>query len=1287
MRIRRWVIGLSMLLVLLLAAPLLVAWYALYTQGGLALVVRLVPEQLPKARLTLQGVRGTLTHALHADLVEVRTQHADVKLHDVDLEPSLELALLQTLLIKDATIGSLEVQVFRHPSSSKPLRFLPHWLNVHVDALRIKQFHLILPSGRHFDSSNLTTHGIVRARVARYYDARMQTGGVNWRSDEGILHGTRTLGIDAGLSLGYHNPGQVPWDVRLDGHGDLDALNLSARILQPFDASYVGQALGLAGTWHLKGNLDVQRITLNTWGGNPVMGDAHGTLHLEGNLDGFSAQGPVLIDRLKAGSLDLRLQAAYANRTLKVEHAEFHQPQAGWRVFTQGDVTVIPGGPQLALTGNWIDLGLPLAARPDGFHSHAATFSITGTWPYRVHSAGDLFVPHLPTLGYTLEADVYKDHAEVSTATVAMAAAKAGVKASATTTSTGAAASGSPTPSASASARFSGRLAWPQPYTWAANGTLADFDPSAFAARVPHGHLSFGFDAHGTGLRPDSDFSLSLRDIAGSLRELPAHGSGSVSRQGSLWHFDAVRLQVGGAAIALDGSLGQSLNQEANVRFDLRAPDLGLLQGGWHGRLEAAGTVHGTVRNPSINASASGSTLQYDQVSLGSIDARIDADTNRSADSHVLLHVRDLAVGSRRIDEAQLALDGATLQHHLALHLRARDFHLDGAGSGSFNNGAWNADLTELRARGGDAVNLALASPATLLLSTSAVRLSSLCLTGQPGKLCASGDWTTERWSLNSSASGLPMQTLTAGQSGTLDYRGTIGLQLNLSGQPGQPTVGGVDAHLEGAQLLHKLANGKVETTTLGSGSVVVTASAQDIVAKLGLDAGPIGSLNGLVTVQRGAADWHAMPLSGQLQLTTAELDFIPLYVPQVDRAAGRLEAGLQLSGTLGAPLLAGTLSVSHGELDLYRVNLALRDASINAALSGNSLQFDGAAQLGAGHAAVKGQLQWQNTAPHGSFTLIGDNLRVADVPEAQVDASPNLNFSVDGTRIAVTGSVKIPHAHLAPADLTNAVLPSSDEIIVSDVEARNPASRFAVTSDITLSLGDDVSIEARGLKARLGGSITTHAGSDEQVTHASGEVNVIQGEYTAYGRKLTIDRGRLIFSGGSVADPAIDVRAVKHFDDPTVGATLAGINVRGTLRAPRLSFFSEPPLPQQEIVQLILAGGGLMAGQTNNVGGSTAASRGATNNELLGQGAAIIGQQLGSKIGITDVGVESNIYNETSLVLGRYLSPRLYVSYGLGLTQTLNTVKLRYTLGDHWMLRTEAGQVGGADIVYTLDK
>ena len=56
-------------------------------------------------------------------------------------------------------------------------------------------------------------------------------------------------------------------------------------------------------------------------------------------------------------------------------------------------------------------------------------------------------------------------------------------------------------------------------------------------------------------------------------------------------------------------------------------------------------------------------------------------------------------------------------------------------------------------------------------------------------------------------------------------------------------------------------------------------------------------------------------------------------------------------------------------------------------------------------------------------------------------------------------------------------------------------------------------------------------------------------------------------------------------------------------------------------------------------------------------------------------------------MALGRYLNPRLYVSYGVSLTEQLNTFKARYTLGDHWTLRAEVGQAEGLDLVYTIAK
>ena len=194
-------------------------------------------------------------------------------------------------------------------------------------------------------------------------------------------------------------------------------------------------------------------------------------------------------------------------------------------------------------------------------------------------------------------------------------------------------------------------------------------------------------------------------------------------------------------------------------------------------------------------------------------------------------------------------------------------------------------------------------------------------------------------------------------------------------------------------------------------------------------------------------------------------------------------------------------------------------------------------------------------------------------------------------------------------------------------------------------------------------------------MSRGAGELGVTEGKYIAFGRVLDIARGRLIFNNGPLNDPGIDLRAQKVFPDVT-----AGVNVRGSLRAPRMTFFSEPAIPQSQIVSLILAGGSLDSVQN-------ASRNGAARNEALAQGGAIIAQQLGSRIGIEDVGIESDTSNDTSFVLGKYLSPRLYVSYGISLAEAINTVKLRYTIGDRWTIKTESGRARSADLVYTIQK
>ena len=60
---------------------------------------------------------------------------------------------------------------------------------------------------------------------------------------------------------------------------------------------------------------------------------------------------------------------------------------------------------------------------------------------------------------------------------------------------------------------------------------------------------------------------------------------------------------------------------------------------------------------------------------------------------------------------------------------------------------------------------------------------------------------------------------------------------------------------------------------------------------------------------------------------------------------------------------------------------------------------------------------------------------------------------------------------------------------------------------------------------------------------------------------------------------------------------------------------------------------------------------------------------------------------DQASLVIGRYLSPKLYVSYGVGLVDSFNTLNFRYQLSSKWQLKGESGETQGADLLYTIER
>jgi translocation and assembly module TamB len=294
--------------------------------------------------------------------------------------------------------------------------------------------------------------------------------------------------------------------------------------------------------------------------------------------------------------------------------------------------------------------------------------------------------------------------------------------------------------------------------------------------------------------------------------------------------------------------------------------------------------------------------------------------------------------------------------------------------------------------------------------------------------------------------------------------------------------------------------------------------------------------------------------------------------------------------------------------------------------------------------------------------------------------ASPDLVLRAGVDGYTVEGEVVIPSARISPRELTTSVGTSPDERIVGldDVEEADPSSSDRVVTRIKVMLGDEVRVDAYGLKARLAGGVTVSTQPDD-VARGNGVISVAEGQYRAFGQDVRITRGTLTYKDTPLTEPLLDIVAERKIKDSDITIT---VNVRGTIANPYISITSQPAMPSNEALSYLLTGRSIDTLQS----GEAANINQAAENLALSGGGLLLGS-LGSRLGLDEVSVERTGEDDTSVVLGKALSPKLYVSYGISIAEAINTIKLRYTLNNRWSLKAEAGLEQSADIEYRIER
>jgi len=91
----------------------------------------------------------------------------------------------------------------------------------------------------------------------------------------------------------------------------------------------------------------------------------------------------------------------------------------------------------------------------------------------------------------------------------------------------------------------------------------------------------------------------------------------------------------------------------------------------------------------------------------------------------------------------------------------------------------------------------------------------------------------------------------------------------------------------------------------------------------------------------------------------------------------------------------------------------------------------------------------------------------------------------------------------------------------------------------------------------------------------------------------------------------------------------------------------------------------------------------------LLSAGqSAVLKEEITGRFGINTFGVEPDKGDVTKslLTVGKYLTPKLFISYGRSLFSPTSYLKARYNFSERWEVETWTGTESGVDLFYKID-
>lgn len=781
------------------------------------------------------------------------------------------------------------------------------------------------------------------------------------------------------------------------------------------------------------------------------------------------------------------------------------------------------------------------------------------------------------------------------------------------------------------------------------------------------------------------NLSLNNINLQGDLRGLAVSAHGKVDFDGEHWSSSDANLAIGANQLILKGQAGNALA----IDWKINAPLLGQIDPAIGGSIISSGVISGDKANPRIQINAQVNQLVWRDYAVDNLSLKLSAKADTQA-YDLLLNAAYLQWKSQSISHLTVKGTGTLAQHIIEGRADSPDMgNVNFKLNSGWKNETWNGQWQELVLSIKKIPHWSLSSASPMSVKAQANKITAdlgkLCLTSEANHaqelpmICTASQWDSSAGlQIDGSLTAVPANQFQAWFKSDVILNGMVDGQIKLQAPIAKPVT--MEAHLRtrDVQFVYQFQGGKLETYPLQKGTMDAAIKNDQLNASLLMDWGHYGVINSDTTYSL-----KDKKIQGKLSAALTDLAPLESLLPFLNDVQGAASASINFAGTADKPEVFGTIALGNGSANLPKLGLTLRNASLQVNSQGSgAIHVDGQMTSGDGTLMLKGDIENFGT-PQWTWqsNIYGANIRFIEQPQMIATLSPNLKLSANASAINLTGSTEIPSARAVLKTLPASATRVSSDVTVIENERElfnNVSAKKSIPffTNIILYFGDDVHFKGFGLDTQLLGKVNVLKEENRQ-TFVTGFVAVGKGNYKAYGQDLVIERGRLVFQG-PYDNPGLDIRATRALDNG-----MAGLEIGGTLQHPKSSVFSIPASSDSEAMAMLLTGKAL----SQSSQADAYSLIGAISSLGMDKG-SMMTSDIAHFFRIDEVAIKADKgLDQSALWMGKYVTPKLFIRYMVGLFDQTFSLGVRYQLNEKLRLEAESGKNQSVDVIYKIER